>query len=111
MHVHTHTYTHTHTYNAYLILADRQDQPVFGQPLEDHLRAYKCEIAVVIEDCISAIRESWMDTEGLFRLAASSAKIKFLKVNAFHLRFALSIKAFMVASFPSLPPFSSSECI
>ena len=65
-----------------LILADRQDQPVFGQPLEDHLRAYKCDIAVVIEECISAIRESWMDTEGLFRLAASSAKIKFLKVSS-----------------------------
>ena len=48
--------------------------------LQEHLRAHKCEIAVVIEECISALRENWMDTEGLFRLAASAAKIKFLKV-------------------------------
>ena len=72
-----------------LISADRQDQPVFGHPLEEHLRAYKCDIAVVIEECSSAIRENWMDTEGLFRLAASSAKIKFLKVSTFSLGFEL----------------------
>ena len=88
-----------------LILADRQDQPVFGQHLEQHLRAYKCDIAVVIEECISAIRENWMDTEGLFRLAASSAKIKFLKVSTFSLSLSYH-KAFRTTFLCPLPHLS-----
>lgn len=61
---------------------ETQDRPVFGCSLEGHLRVYKREIAVVIEECITALRENWMDTEGLFRIAASSAKTKFLKVGS-----------------------------
>ena len=40
----------------------------------------KQDIAVVLSTCTTALREKWMDTEGLFRLAAGAAKIKYLKV-------------------------------
>ena len=40
----------------------------------------KQDIAVVLTTCVAALREKWMDTEGLFRLAAGAAKIKYLKV-------------------------------
>ena len=101
-------YMYPHACTMYLlILADRQDQPVFGQHLEQHLRAYKCDIAVVIEECISAIRENWMDTEGLFRLAASSAKIKFLKVSTFSLSLSYH-KAFRTTFLFLSAPFPTS---
>lgn len=55
-------------------------RPVFGASLTDHLGNTKQEIATVLEVCCTAIREHGMDTEGLFRIAAGSSKVKFLKV-------------------------------
>ena len=49
--------------------------------LMEHMKLSKREVAVVIQDCVEALRDGWMDTEGLFRIAGSAAKIKFLKVS------------------------------
>lgn len=58
---------------------ETQERPVFGCPLEEHLKVCKQDIAVVLSTCTTALRDKWMDTEGLFRLAAGAAKIKYLK--------------------------------
>ena len=58
------------------------DRPIFGLDLDEHLRILKCEVAAALEACCTSLRESGMDTEGLFRIAASSAKVKLLKVSA-----------------------------
>ncbi|KAL5473106.1 hypothetical protein EMCRGX_G027551 [Ephydatia muelleri] len=60
---------------------ETQERPVFGCPLEEHLKVCKQDIAVVLSTCTTALREKWMDTEGLFRLAAGAAKIKYLKTS------------------------------
>ena len=49
--------------------------------LTEHLKLSKREVAVVIQDCVEALRDGWMDTEGLFRVAGSAAKVKFLKAS------------------------------
>ncbi|GIY23114.1 hypothetical protein CEXT_108872 [Caerostris extrusa] len=54
-------------------------QPVFGIPLEEHLKVTKREIAVVLETCICWIFESAMEEEGLFRIGGSMIKIKKMK--------------------------------
>lgn len=60
---------------------ESQQRPLFGLSLEEHRKISKREVAVVIQDCVEALREGWMDTEGLFRIAGSATKIKFLKVS------------------------------
>ena len=59
---------------------ESQEKPVFGMALEEHLMLSKREVAVVISDCVEALQADWMDTEGLFRIAGSAAKVRFLKV-------------------------------
>ena len=54
---------------------------VYGLNLKEHLESTGRTYCLVIEECCLALREKWMDTEGLFRLAASSAKLKLLKVS------------------------------
>ncbi|GFY40809.1 rho GTPase-activating protein 44 [Trichonephila inaurata madagascariensis] len=54
-------------------------QPVFGIPLEEHLKVTKREIAIVIETCICWLLESAMEEEGLFRIGGSMIKIKKMK--------------------------------
>lgn len=54
-------------------------KPVFGQPLEEHLRTLDRKIASVIEACVCWLLEIGMDEEGLFRIAGSSSKIKKVK--------------------------------
>ncbi|XP_023231170.1 rho GTPase-activating protein 44-like [Centruroides sculpturatus] len=54
-------------------------KPVFGQPLEEHLRTLDRQIASVIEACVCLLLEIGMDEEGLFRIAGSSSKIKKVK--------------------------------
>ena len=53
---------------------------MFGCPLEEHLRLFKTEVSVVLEACCQALTEQWMDTEGLFRIAAGTARVRLLKV-------------------------------
>ena len=56
------------------------NQPVYGLPLEQHLDRIGQPVSMVIHDCCLALREKWMDTEGIFRIAAGAAKLKLLKV-------------------------------
>ena len=53
---------------------------MFGCPLEEHLRLFKTDVAIVLEACCQALRDQWMDTEGLFRIAAGTARVRLLKV-------------------------------
>ena len=59
---------------------DTKERPMFGCPLEEHLRLFKTDVSVVLEACCQALREQWMDTEGLFRIAAGTARVRLLKV-------------------------------
>ena len=56
------------------------NQPVYGLPLEQHLDRIGQPVSTVMHDCCIALREKWMDTEGIFRIAASAAKLKLLRV-------------------------------
>ncbi|PFX20211.1 rho GTPase-activating protein 44-like isoform X1 [Stylophora pistillata] len=58
------------------LLDESELQPVYGCPLEDHLRIQEREIAFVIEECASFLYREAMDVQGLFRLAGSTAKIR-----------------------------------
>ncbi|CAI8013575.1 Rho GTPase-activating protein 44 [Geodia barretti] len=51
--------------------------------LEEHGKLSKREVALVIQDCVEALRDGCLDTEGLFRIAGSATKVKFLK-NSFN---------------------------
>ncbi len=57
------------------------DRPVYGLDLKEHLESTDRTYSYVIEECCLELREKWLDTEGLFRLAAGAAKLKLLKVN------------------------------
>ncbi|XP_033115007.1 rho GTPase-activating protein 17-like isoform X2 [Anneissia japonica] len=54
-------------------------QPIFGCPLEDHLKITEREIALVIEACVITLVTFGLEEEGLFRLAGSQSKVKKLK--------------------------------
>jgi hypothetical protein len=58
------------------------ERPVFRCDLLEHLKISDRSISYVIEECCLALRERGMNYEGIFRLAASAAKLKLLK-NAF----------------------------
>ena len=49
-------------------------KPVFGVPLEEHLRVTERKIAYPIELCVCALSELGMDEEGLFRVAGGQFK-------------------------------------
>lgn len=44
-------------------------KPVFGWPLEDHLRITSRKIAYPLEICVCVLLELGMKEEGLFRMA------------------------------------------
>lgn len=67
------------------VLTSSSSRLLFGCPLEEHLKLCKCDVAVVIEQCVIALKDGCMDTEGLFRIAGSTAKVKNL-VAAFDAR-------------------------
>ncbi|KAK3089695.1 hypothetical protein FSP39_005689 [Pinctada imbricata] len=54
-------------------------KPVYGVPLEEHLRVTGRDIALVIEACICTLIEGGLDEEGLFRIAGMASKVKKLK--------------------------------
>ncbi|XP_050390057.2 rho GTPase-activating protein 44 isoform X7 [Patella vulgata] len=54
-------------------------KPVFGHPLEEHLRVTGRDIAVVLEACVMTLLLTGMDEEGLFRIGGASSKLKKLK--------------------------------
>jgi hypothetical protein len=51
------------------LTGDSDMKPVFGFPLEEHLRVTGRCIALPIELCVCALLEIAMDEEGLFRVA------------------------------------------
>ncbi|XP_056017706.1 rho GTPase-activating protein 44-like isoform X8 [Ostrea edulis] len=57
-------------------------KPVYGVPLEEHLRVTGRDIALVLEVCVITLIEGGLDEEGLFRIAGMASKVKKLK-NAF----------------------------
>lgn len=58
------------------LLDESELQPVYGCPLEDHLRIQERDIAFVIEECATFLYREAMDIQGLFRLAGSAIKIR-----------------------------------
>ena len=57
-------------------------KPVYGVPLEEHLRVTGRDIALVIEACIVTIIEGGgIEEEGLFRIAGMASKVKKLKTS------------------------------
>ncbi|XP_054719239.1 rho GTPase-activating protein 44-like [Uloborus diversus] len=60
-------------------ISDCPYRPVFGVPIEEHLKMTKREIATVIETCVCWLLESAMEEEGLFRIGGSMLKIKKMK--------------------------------
>ena len=73
-------------YDACVLLSacpeESQERPLFGMCLAEHQKLSKKDVAVVVQDCVEALRDGWLDTEGLFRIAGSAAKVKFLKVSS-----------------------------
>lgn len=61
------------------LIGNSPQKPVFGFPLEEHLRVNGRRIALVVEKCAACLLASGMDEEGLFRITGSASKIKKLK--------------------------------
>ena len=57
-------------------------RPVFGTPLEEHLRVTNRKISVVLDECVTYLRTyDFLDTEGLLRKTGGTAKTKHLKAS------------------------------
>ena len=63
------------------ILRETQMRPIFGEDLDDHLRACKRKIAKPIALSIKSLREGGLTDEGLFRIPTKQIKLD--KVKAF----------------------------
>jgi hypothetical protein len=50
-------------------IGDSPLKPVYGYPLEEHLRITQRKVAFPIELCVCALLELGMEEEGLFRVA------------------------------------------
>ncbi|XP_075231101.1 rho GTPase-activating protein 44-like isoform X2 [Lycorma delicatula] len=62
-------------------ICDSSMKPVFGFPLEDHLRLTGRTIAYPIELCVCALLVLGMDEEGLFRVAGGASKMRRMKLS------------------------------
>nr|CAD7202488.1 unnamed protein product [Timema douglasi] len=60
---------------------ESSSKPVYGYPLEDHLRITGRKIAFPIELCVCALLELGMEEEGLFRVAGGSSKLRRIKMS------------------------------
>ena len=57
-------------------------RPVFGTPLDEHLRVTNRKISLVLEECVKYLRDyNYLDTEGLLRKTGGTAKTKHLKAS------------------------------
>lgn len=63
----------------FFLLGDSSVRKVFGTSLKEHLRITGKRIAYPLEICITALSQDGMLEEGLFRVAASTTKVKRLK--------------------------------
>ena len=63
------------------MLRDTQMRPIFGEDLDDHLRACRRKIAKPIALSVKSLREGGLTDEGLFRIPTKQIKLD--KVKAF----------------------------
>ncbi|CAH0719475.1 unnamed protein product, partial [Brenthis ino] len=62
-------------------ISDSSVKPVFGYPLEEHLRVTGRRIAFPLELCVCTLHELALNEEGLFRIAGSSSKVRRMKLS------------------------------
>ncbi|KAJ0177108.1 hypothetical protein K1T71_007117 [Dendrolimus kikuchii] len=60
---------------------DSSVKPVFGYPLEEHLRVSGRSIAFPIELCVCTLHELALKEEGLFRIAGGTSKVRRMKLS------------------------------
>ncbi|CAH0397977.1 unnamed protein product [Chilo suppressalis] len=60
---------------------DSSVKPVFGYPLEEHLRVTSRTIAFPIELCVCTLHELALSEEGLFRIAGGTSKVRRMKLS------------------------------
>ncbi|XP_039753813.1 rho GTPase-activating protein 44-like [Pararge aegeria] len=60
---------------------DSSVKPVFGYPLEEHLRVTARTIAFPIELCVCTLHELALNEEGLFRIAGGTSKVRRMKLS------------------------------
>ncbi|XP_028043764.1 rho GTPase-activating protein 44-like [Bombyx mandarina] len=60
---------------------DSSVKPVFGYPLEEHLRVTGRTIAFPIELCVCTLHELALHEEGLFRIAGATSKVRRMKLS------------------------------
>lgn len=56
-------------------------KPVFGYPLEEHLRVTGRTIALPIEICVCMLHELGLNEEGVFRITGSATKVRRMKLS------------------------------
>ena len=61
------------------VLKETQTRPMFGEDIEDHLRATKRTIAFPIALAVSFLRDTDLSDEGLFRISTKQIKLDKLK--------------------------------
>ncbi|XP_057323053.1 rho GTPase-activating protein 44-like isoform X2 [Microplitis mediator] len=60
---------------------DNEMKPVYGYPLEEHLRVTNRKIALPIQLCVSTLLRLGMEEEGLFRIAGGASKLRRIKLS------------------------------
>ncbi|KAM0729612.1 Rho GTPase-activating protein 17 [Formica fusca] len=60
---------------------DNEMKPVYGYPLEEHLRVTNRKIALPIQLCVSALLRLGIEEEGLFRIAGAASKSRRIKLS------------------------------
>ncbi|CAH2106544.1 unnamed protein product [Euphydryas editha] len=60
---------------------DSSVKPVFGYPLEEHLRVTSRTIAFPVELCVCTLHELALNEEGLFRIAGGTSKVRRMKLS------------------------------
>ncbi|KAL0841106.1 hypothetical protein ABMA28_014863 [Loxostege sticticalis] len=60
---------------------DSSVKPVFGYPLEEHLRVTGRTIAFPVELCVCTLHELALNEEGLFRIAGGTSKVRRMKLS------------------------------
>ncbi|XP_015588654.1 rho GTPase-activating protein 44 isoform X2 [Cephus cinctus] len=60
---------------------DNEMKPVYGYPLEEHLRVTNRKIALPIQLCVSVLLRLGMEEEGLFRIAGGASKLRRIKLS------------------------------
>ena len=67
--------------NIEKLLLDTQSRPVFGEELEDHLRASRRSVAYPIALSITYLRDTDLNDEGLFRISPKQIKLDKFKAH------------------------------